>query len=59
MTDEPFGRQALPVTVTINGHEIDVDYWMRHLKRSAQSNGDLVQQAARHIFKIYPRANNE
>lgn len=57
---EPFGRQPLPVTVTINGDEqIDVEYWMRKLMRDAEWAGDRSQKIASNQFKIYPRAVND
>lgn len=59
MSDEPFGRQPLPVKVTIEGDEIDVLYWMRDFMRRAGFKGDMVQQNLHNSFMIYPRAVND
>ena len=64
MTDEPFGRQPLPVTVTIKGEPEDVQYWLRDLMRRAGFKGDLVQglpfvDSFEAQFKIHPRAVND
>lgn len=56
---EPFGRQPKPVTVTIDGESIDVDYWIRHLTRAAEFKGDITQMKHGNIFIIYPRAVND
>lgn len=56
-----FGRQPLPITVTLDGDPIDVEYWMREFMQRAEFKGDLV---IRHLkdstrFNIYPRAVND
>jgi hypothetical protein len=63
-TDEPFGRQPLPVTVTVKGEPEDVQYWLRELMRRAECKGDLVQghpfiDSFEAKFTIYPRAVND
>lgn len=67
--DEPFGRQPLPVTITITGHDIDVQYWFQRLRMVAESCGDNVERQVDSVlhkypnstksFKIYPRAVND
>lgn len=57
--NEPFERQTNPVTITISGDELDVDYWIRKLMRGAEFNGDLAQRLSQNVFKIYPRAVND
>ncbi len=59
MTNEPFGRQPLPVTVTIEGDEIDIAYWLTRLKRAAESQGEATVFSPPNKFKIYPRAVND
>ena len=64
MSNEPFGRQPLAVTITISdGADIDVEFWYRHLKRAAEYAGDLTQDidndTERRTFRIYPRAVND
>jgi hypothetical protein len=66
---EPFGRQPQPVSVTITGHELDVDFWVRHLFSAASYKGDNVERKPALIlhnypkmeatFYIYPRAVND
>lgn len=64
MSNEPFGRQPLPVTVIIVGqHELDVAYWHAEFSRRAGFKGDLVHQhhmnGLQQTFVIYPRAVND
>lgn len=59
MSDESFGRQPLPVSIAINGHPIDVEYWMQEISRRVTFKGDLVQKLTTNEFKIYPRAVND
>lgn len=55
----PFGRQPKQVRVVVTGEDIDVDYWMRYLMKSAQYKGDDVSATSRHTFTIFPRAVND
>lgn len=57
--NEPFGRQPLPVTVTLEGELQDVLGWMPHLRHAAEYKGDLTQDTGPNSFKIYPRAVND
>lgn len=57
--NEPFGRQPLPVTVTIEGEEIDINYWVSKLSKAAEFAGDMSQRLSLRVFKIYPRAVND
>ncbi len=59
MSDEPFGRQPMPVTVTITGDQRDVDYWFQALYGRAESHGDTAQRLSDSQFRIYPRAVND
>lgn len=59
MTDEPFGRQPKPVTVTIEGEPEDVCYWYRQLMRRAEFKGDLAIAYNANSFTIHPRAVND
>lgn len=70
MSDEPFGRQPRPVTVSIHGEQADVDYWYRELARRSQFKGDNVEGfTSRYTifhenphtsgFTIFPRAVND
>ncbi len=59
MTDEPFGRQPQPITVSFKGDTIDVAYWLRELARRAEFKGDVVERISEHSFRIYPRAVND
>lgn len=58
MTEEPFGRQPQPVTVTILGDLRDVDTYLRKIARYIEGQGDNVQRMGNQI-KIYPRAIND
>lgn len=63
MSDEPFGRQPLPVIVTVEGDKRDATFWANLLKARAEYKGDLVDWWAATegsmSFKIYPRAVND
>lgn len=60
MADEPFGRQRKPVTVTLSGEPIDIDYYIRQLRAAIDNpHGDHTVRAAPHKFVIYPRAVND
>ena len=59
MTNEPFGRQPKPVTVSLEGEMEDITSWMRALMRRAEAHGDMAQQINNNSFKIYPRAVND
>lgn len=59
MSDEPFGRQPKPVTVTLDGDVIDIQYWMRQLMGRAEFKGDTAQKITPSTFRIYPRAVND
>ncbi len=59
MSDDPFGRQPQPVTVTLDGDPKDVSYWLHKLKRRAEFKGDQVECHSPNIFTIYPRAVND
>ena len=54
-----FGRQPKPVMITINGEDIDVDFWMRKFIVLAESAGDMTRKFNSRCFKIYPRAVND
>jgi hypothetical protein len=60
---DPFGRQPLPVTVTLTGDDVDVQVWISRLHRYADMSGPdvsgvtSVEGAA--SFTIYPRAVND
>lgn len=54
-----FGRQPRSVTITINGDDIDVAYWMQRFIMVAQSNGSLTRKFNQLCFRIYPRAVND
>lgn len=62
-----FGRQPQPVTVTILGNKLDVEYWLRILRNRAESSGDATQATTQGEdvygavvgFKIFPRAVND
>lgn len=65
MTDEPFGRQPKPVTITVVGtNDRDILEWIRRLKKGCEYKGDDTSDT-RHIpnksaeFTIYPRAVND
>lgn len=58
-SDEPFGRQPKPVTITIRGDDIDVEYWMREIMRRAEHAGDIATKTDDGRFVIYPRAVND
>lgn len=59
MTDEPFGRQPLPVTVSLEGESPDTEYWLRELMRRAEFKGDIAQRLSGTKFVIYHRAVND
>lgn len=56
--DELFGRQPLPVEVTITGADSrDVEYWARELTRRAESAGDLTQlHRCKHAYPVASHA---
>ncbi len=58
-SDEPFGRQPLPVKITMDGETIDIDYWFNEMKRMIESRGYNTVQRHRNIFTIYPGAVND
>ncbi len=57
--DEPFGRQPKPVTVTLEGEDVDVKYWIQLLMRYASNSGDNIERPNQYSFRIYPRAVND
>lgn len=57
--NEPFGRQPLPVLVTIEGEDIDIGEWLGRLQRAAEYKGDVTVFIHPNKFKIYPRAVND
>jgi hypothetical protein len=65
MSDEPFGRQPRPVTITISGtDDRDIEPWVTRLKRGCEYKGDDTSQVRRvknvsAEFTIYPRAVND
>lgn len=60
MTDEPFGRQPEPVTITLSGHPLDVEYYKSILMRLVrQRSYDNTMDIAEGAFKILPQAVNE
>lgn len=59
MSDEPFGRQPKPVKVTLEGDNIDIDFWYREFSRCADQLSANTVQKHRNIFTIYPRAVND
>lgn len=59
MNPEPFGRQPLPVTITISGEDPDVVYWMQKFTRQAEFKGDTVTRLGPSSFRIHPRAVND
>lgn len=59
-SDEPFGRQPKPVTVTIEGDDPrDVAFWSDVFFRRAEYKGDMAQRLHPSAFIIYPRAVND
>lgn len=65
MTDEPFGRQPKPVTITItDGDQVDRDYWQHLIIRAAENVGADTNElplvtTPMSTFRIYPRAVND
>jgi hypothetical protein len=63
MSDEPFGRQPKPVTVTVAGEHPDTTYWANILKARAEFKGDdtnwITSSGDSLSFRIYPRAVND
>lgn len=59
MSDEPFGRQPMPVKVTLAGESIDVNYWTSILIRYIESQGPITIKQHGNIFTIYPHAVND
>lgn len=57
--NEPFGRQPLPVTVTLEGEAEDTQYWIMRLRGAAEFKGDMTKDTGPKQFKIYPRAVND
>jgi hypothetical protein len=59
MTDAPFGRQPKPVKVTLEGDQIDIEYYLYKLTNAIERNS--YDSAVRHnnTFTIYPRAVND
>lgn len=62
--DEPFGRQLLPVTVSITGgHDEDRSYWQQRLtawlnhQPCVTSSVDVPGPVR--AFRIHPDANND
>jgi hypothetical protein len=56
--NEPFGRQQQPVSVRVEGEQIDVDEIIRKFIRVAESAGDNTERRG-NLFMIYPRAVND
>lgn len=54
-----FRRQPEPVSVSLTGHTLDTEYWMRVLMTKATFCGDMVQRLDDSSFRIYPRAIND
>lgn len=65
MSDEPFGRQPRPVTISIAGtDDRDILEWERRLRKGCEYKGDMVSESRRvrnqsAEFTIYPRAVND
>lgn len=59
MTDSPFGRQPQPVTIHINGEQIDVEYWRNKLMHYVENQGPDVNPIGYGAFRIFPRAVND
>lgn len=59
MIEEPFGRQPEPVTITLSGHPLDVEYWKSIMIRMLNYHYDEVHDVAPDAFKIFPRAVND
>lgn len=63
--NEPFGRQPLPVTITISGtDDRDINEWTRRLIKGCEYKGDMTSTIRRvkdrtAEFTIYPRAVND
>lgn len=65
MSNEPFGRQPMPVTIHIIGtDDRDILEWERRLKRGCEYKGDMAS-STKYVrnksaeFTIYPRAVND
>lgn len=59
MTDTPFGRQPLPVTVNISGEDEDIRFWKQKFKLVAENTSAQTVNLTFETFKIYPRAVND
>lgn len=60
MSDEPFGRQPKPVTVTVaEGEHEDIVNFTNALMSFAEHRYDLVVRNSPNSFRIYPRAVND
>lgn len=67
MDNEPFGRQRLPVKVTLSGDYADVHAWYLYFKNRAEYKGDVttgykgewVADKYQRHFIIYPQAVND
>lgn len=64
MAEMDFGRQLLPVMVTITGGELeDRDYWRGRLVAFLEHQSCVIQLQPtledKRAFKIYPDANND
>lgn len=58
MSDEPFGRQPQPVTILLQGEDIDVSYWLSKLRRFLENQGPYISVGTSSI-RIYPHAVND
>lgn len=60
MSDEPFGRQPMPVTVIMTGNPIDVEYYRNQIiSRIEGGSYDVCTVADHNTFTIHPRAVND
>lgn len=60
MSDEPFGRQPLPVTLTFSGDPRDIDHYKRRIKNWIESvSYDVTTSPGDDTLVIHPRAVNE
>lgn len=60
MANDPFGRQPLPVQISVTGNGAeDVAFWVRHIKRACEFKGDNVEQLGSCTLIVYPRAVND
>lgn len=56
--DEPFGRQPMPVTVTVTGDPVDAVYYKTILQRYVMRVEDVMSLDST-SFRIFPRAVND